>query len=135
MRIIKLISFKNVINKSNNGRKLVFHPGFIYVATRRVIAILLKRKYMTSQLPFGIVTKVKLVLCDDRFYFILLCFLGLFAIREFKFQFKSLVVESSHLCFVFVFSLLHIIRLNIDKNYVPDLIYIVPNFITDVLLF
>ena len=50
--------------------------------TRRVIAILLKRKHMTSQLPFGIVTKVKLVLCDDRFYFILLCFLGLFAIRE-----------------------------------------------------
>ena len=32
-----------------------------------------------------------------------------------------MVVESSHLCFVFVFSLLHIVRLNIDKNYVPDL--------------
>lgn len=91
MRIIKLISFKNVVNKSNNGRKLahlhnefVFQPGFIYVATRRVIAILLKRKCMTSQL-FLRHAKVKLVLCDDRFYFILLCFLGLFAIRESEF--------------------------------------------------
>lgn len=39
----------------------------VYVATRD-IAILFKRKYMTSQLflSFGIVTKVKLVLCDDR---------------------------------------------------------------------